>query len=110
MKVDGAGAAAPAEAGGVEQDSHQVNIELRGGGWIDAIACVRNSWWSGGQYQTEKSGIRFWHVIIGTLVLHHAPAVLVLQGMLLQDLFAPDTHFIDQNTKTVLISRPRGSS
>lgn len=100
---DGAGAPAPAEARGVEQDSHEVNIELRGGGWVDAIARVRSCWWSGGQYQTEPHGIRFWWVKIDALVLHHAPTVLVLQGMLLQDLFAPDTYFIDQNTKTKIV-------
>jgi len=102
---EGAGAAASTEARRVDQDPDKVRIELRGGGWPEAVARVRSSWWSGGQYQTP-SGIRFWWVKTDALILHHAPTVLVLQGMLLQDLFMPDMYFLDVNTNITLVRGP----
>lgn len=85
-----------------------MNIELRGGGWVDAVARVNNTWVSHSGLFTPatKSGIHFTKVEIDALLLHHAPAVLVLQGMLLQDLFMPDMYFIDQETKIVLVRGP----
>lgn len=109
-----AGSTDAREARGVEQGPRKVNIELRGGGWIDAVARVNNTWVSrsgrfapgAGSLRGALGDIRFTLVEIDALLLHHAPTVLVLQGMLLQDLFMPDMHFIDQETKAVLVRGP----
>lgn len=102
---EGAGAVTGREAGRLGEGPERVNIVLRGGGWVDIVARVSDSWASRSNVTTPR-GVVFTRVDIGTLALHHAPAVLVLQGMLLQDLFMPDTFFVDQNTGLELARGP----
>ncbi len=88
----------------VGKDSFELVIELRGGGWIDAIAHVQNSW--GYRTGCSAEGLHFNLVACDALVFHHAPAVLVLQGMTMEQLLAPDTYFFDVVADKKLASGP----
>lgn len=102
-----AGADAPGstEAGRVDQGPYEVAVELRGGGWVDAVASVRGA--LSLSRQTPVSGeLAYALARIDSLVLRHAPSVLVLQGMLLQDLFVPDVYFFDLDANQVLMRGP----
>lgn len=90
---EGAGAAGTAEARRVEQSPFR--IELRGGGWADAIGRVENAWVSRSGLYTPK-GVSFTSIELDAFIFHQAAAVLQMQGMLLQDFFPPDGYFIDE--------------
>ena len=86
---EGAGGTGAGEAARV--DARTDRVELRGGGWPGAVARVQDFTL---QSRFRKYGeLAYVRVAVGALVLNHAPAILVMQGLLLQDLFAPDTFF-----------------
>lgn len=75
-------------AGRLDQDSRQV--ELRGGGWPGVIAHCRTLLYDSAQPQSDLEGLV---IRIPELMLSQAAALLITQGMPLQDFFPPDVHF-----------------
>ncbi len=87
----GAGASEGAPATRVEQGAFRV--ELRGGGWSTAIGRVRNECIF--ERLALSNGLRFVRIQLDAFIFGHAAAVLQMQGMPLQDFFAPDAEFVD---------------
>lgn len=73
---------------GLDQDSNRV--ELRGGGWKGAIGYCGNVSVMRGM---RTAGIEFEVIRAQTFYFAHAAAILVVQGMFIQDFFPPDVYF-----------------
>lgn len=88
-------------AGGMEQDSYRVMspcIELVGGGWNGPIATTREV-----HVQRYAEPFSWLQIFIPELRLGHAAGLLLLQGMLLQDLLPLDSYFrLREGTKTII--------
>lgn len=96
-------AAAPADggAGGVDEDTHEV--ELRGGGWSGAIGTVRGAY----DLTHELTDSVVWEkVLIEELLLGHAAALLIAQGMQLRELFPDSGYFITRPSNIVFSNGP----
>lgn len=86
---DGAAGPGAGEAGGVEQGPYK--LELLGGGWAAAIGHVEKGTIS--RKPSAPGGLKFTRIDLDAFVLGHTAAVLVMQGMRLQDLFPADAYF-----------------
>lgn len=104
----GGGAAGPGteEARRVEQGPHRVDIALCGAGWADAVAHVRLQYKQEATLHPRPSGLRYQRIDIESLVFSQVAAVLVLQGMTLQELFPPDAYFQDRVQGALLARGP----
>ena len=90
----------PNKACRLEQDS--VRITLRSAGNSDPLG------WVQGVYEgraveciTPVGVLRYHHVTFPVLVVQHVQAILLAQGMLLQDLFPPDAYFLSPHSSVL---------
>jgi hypothetical protein len=102
--------AAPAPAGearGMDQDTDQVGqlVELRGGGWKNAVGYARE-FSVEHACRDENARIVWQSVMFPEFFLNPAAAMLVAQGKLLQDFFPPDVYFRTDGEKRVLSRGP----
>jgi hypothetical protein len=85
----------------MEQDSERVMapcIELVGGGWNGPIATTKELHM---QYYSEP--FHWTQIFIPELHLSHAAGLLLLQGMLIQDLFPLDSYFRARGVATSVV-------
>jgi hypothetical protein len=84
-------------------DKDSDRVELRGGGWSGAIGATRHWEEFGKTCQLETGKVDFLLLRFPWgFVFSHAPAMLVIQGMLLSDFFSPSDVYFTDGTKTLL--------
>lgn len=102
---EGRHGSAAEEAGGPERlDKNSYRVELLGGGWVGAVGHAK-TWRTRAPLFAADRRVEFALVEAETFFFGHAAALLVVQGMLLQDFFPPDIYFASK-AEGVLVRGP----